>query len=301
VTRPDRDLFRKRSDTISLAVVAGHVGLVLAPVYLAALTGPGLHLVLCWLWTGLSMQGLLNLLHECAHGHVFRDARWSETLAHWLLAPLMGASFEGYRSLHWKHHRNLGTDDDPKYSYHEDIRGWKLASLVLRCLTLVEAVRKFQYQAGSARDVSPSFAWLLRAVLVHAVFVGSLVLVASTNAPDLDTSFLRGAIAYLAVYGYGVVSLSVFAATLRAIAEHQGNGTEGMADGRAALRNLRSNPFTDLVFACHGFGDHATHHVEPGIPAYNLARATGELAANEPHLVAQQGYVGVLRRCFSPG
>ena len=36
-----------------------HVGFVVAPVYVAAFTGPGLHLVPLWLWFGYTNRGLL--------------------------------------------------------------------------------------------------------------------------------------------------------------------------------------------------------------------------------------------------
>lgn len=59
------------------------------------------------------MNGLLNLLHECAHYHVFTKRKGSDILGRWVLGPVAVADFDSYRKRHWDHHRKLGQDDDP--------------------------------------------------------------------------------------------------------------------------------------------------------------------------------------------
>lgn len=93
--------------------MVAHISFVFAPAYLAALWGPGWHLVPLWLWLGLGMNGLLNLLHECAHYHVFTKRKGSDILGRWVLGPVAVADFDSYRKRHWDHHRKLGQDDDP--------------------------------------------------------------------------------------------------------------------------------------------------------------------------------------------
>jgi fatty acid desaturase len=100
-----RETYPTRRNIASLAIVTGHVIFVLAPIYLAASFRPTPILVLFWLWFGLSMHGLLNMMHECAHYHAFRGRRGSDLLGRWVLAPLMFADFDQYRLLHWAHHR----------------------------------------------------------------------------------------------------------------------------------------------------------------------------------------------------
>ena len=106
---------------------------------------------------------------------------------------------------------------------------------------------------------------------------------------------LLGALqAYCGVYLYSVMTLTVFAATLRAIAEHQ-HGKDGAVEaGEAVLRNFTCGPFSRLVFGAYGFSEHATHHEEPAIPCYNLRAATAHLSAVDPALAPRGGYLRTL-------
>ena len=172
----------KRPDAVSLAVVLTHLALVFAPVYVTAALGGGWWILPCWLWYGLTMNGLLNLMHEAAHYHVFRSRAANNFVGRWVLGPLALADFDSYRQRHWDHHRHLGDPDDPKTTYHMDIRGRRLLTLAGRCLGLIEAVRKFRHQAD-AHDDEPvpgqSLEWTLRVFLVHALFGGSILALAA--------------------------------------------------------------------------------------------------------------------------
>ena len=282
----------KRSDLRSALVVAAHVGFVLAPVYLAAATAPSLLWLLCWVWFGLSMQGLLNLMHETAHLHVFRARRANEFLGRWLLGSLMFADFDRYREVHWAHHRNVGKEGDPKYSYKIDIRGWRFVLFVVRSVVLIEAIRKLRYVHGAAKPGEKSGtgrSWLMRAALVQSAFVSSLYLVSPGNRID---ALLHVVLVYGFVYFYGILSLTVMAANLRAIAEHQLADTQLECSGLAALRNLTTTPLTWLVFGAYGFSDHATHHLNPAIPYYLLPAETQSLRAAQR--APDSGYFGML-------
>ena len=282
----------KRSDWVSAMVVTSNLAFVLAPIYLAARVGASPACIALWIWFGLGMQGILNLMHETAHLHVFRSRAANELLGRWILGPLMFADFDRYREVHWAHHRNVGKPDDPKYSYKIDIRGWAFARFVFRSLTLIEAIRKFRYVHGAKPTMKSSRdrAWLVRTALVQCVFVASLVLTVRGGALQV---VLYAAFAYGFVYFYGILSLTVMAANLRAIAEHQlwGDRQLEVADS-AALRNLSSNPLTWLIFGSYGFSEHATHHRAPAIPYYLLPAEVRRLGAE--HARAEFGYVSIL-------
>jgi len=292
---PER--FQKRSDIASLGVVAAHITFVLAPIYLAAAMAPSIFLILFWLWFGLTASGLLNLMHECAHYHAFKK-RWSSNLlGRWVLAPLVVADFDNYRLLHWAHHRNLGTADDPKYSYKVDIQGWRAAGFFLQCLMGGEVVKKFFHQTRQrdGSEIATSHFWIVRVIVFHGLFVASLFAIAWRFGPhDAGSAILRVAISYVVVYMYGLVSLTLLVATLRAIAEHQ-NGTDHFEiSGQAVLRNLSCGPVGRLIFGCYGFAEHATHHINPSVPAYHLRNATAELAMERPWLRPRVSYIGLL-------
>jgi fatty acid desaturase len=283
--RPNPQSNRLRSDAASAAVYGAHVFAVFAPVYIAAWFGPGWSTVLCWLWFGILSHGLLLLLHECIHKLAFRRVDRNERLARWLLAPLFVADFDAFRRRHWAHHRQLGLEGDPKYTYRIDIGGIGAVRLLLANLTGISAVRKFRHQVGAPGEATRDSAIraLLITLIVQPLFVLTIAAVAYLGHPhDWTATFTATIVAYAFVYGYGLASLTDLVHTLRGIAEHRRASGDLLVEHDAALRNFTHNPVDRLIFGTYGFADHATHHRFPAVPGYQLPALTRELMAAEP-------------------
>ena len=239
-------------------------------------------------------------MHECAHKLVFRRRWANEFLGGAVLAPLVLTNFAGYRKRHWDHHHRLGKPDDPKVVYHTDITALRLLALLARCLVGVEAWRRLTELSDDSHahdlEVWHGKGGLSVGLLVTQIsFAGSIVVVAiAAHGGDWRAAVLAAACAYVGVYAYSLASLTVFAAALRAIAEHQIGGDDAVTQDAAALRNLRCNPMTRLVFGAYGFGEHATHHRRPGVPYYRLPDLTRVLAARDAALVPRVGYLGMI-------
>src|SRR5690606_16775516 len=163
------------------------------------IVGPSWLLVPLWIWFGVGMHGLLNLMHETAHNHVFRR-RWAcELLGGWLLGPLTLADFEVYRQRHWRHHRHLGVEGDTKDAYLIDVRGAGMLRFLGRCLTLREAAAKFRSTRGTGdQDAARSpAAWLPRVVVVQVALAASLLLTALVARDgELGASVIAAACAW---------------------------------------------------------------------------------------------------------
>lgn len=297
MAQPPRDSLARRSDVTSVLWVSAHLGFVLFPLFAAAYAGPSWWWVLAWGFIGFAMNGILNLMHECAHGLTFRSKRHSEFLGGAIIAPLVLADFEGYKTRHWQHHRHLGGPGETKDAYLVEIRGIGLLRLLTRCLAGVEALRKFAGQArhSRARRQGSKVRWLANVAIVHALVVLVLFAVATAGQESLRAAVVSTLAAYGSIYIYGLMSLTVFAATLRAIAEHQIHGDSDV-QGYAALRNFRCNAITRFLMGAYGFGEHETHHLYPGIPYYRLPAATAVLAESRPSLKPGPGYFATLLR-----
>lgn len=286
----------RRPDLVSLAVYLGHVGAVLAPVYIAAWTGIGWHLLVCWVWFGVLAHGLLLLLHECIHKLAFRRTSWNEALAY-TLSPLFLTDFAAFRSRHWAHHRALGTAQDPKYTYRVDIRGAAVLRLVVRSLLLLEGAAKMKLQtASTATDaLTPrSAAWI---GFVQLCFLATIALCAHWGHPQAPAAAIAAAAAaYGFVYGYGVASLTPLVHTLRGIAEHKPCDAGELVVGDAALRNFSTGLFERCIWGAYGFVDHSTHHSFPAIPAYLLPSVTQEAMRHDPALRPVGTHTQVLAR-----
>ena len=283
----------KRSDALSLLVVVSHAGVLLATLYIAAVYATILGLLIFSVVFGILMNGFLNLMHECAHQHVFRNPRASVFLGRWIVSPMVVADFDAYQERHWRHHRKLGEAEDPKYAYRVSIRGVKLLVLLLRCLFLIEAVRKFSVQgaAVSSDQRQHGKGWLLRAMIVQLGIFTSVLLVAAMSQPE--TALRTAILSYGVVYVYGISAVTVFVASLRAIAEHQVSGDGAIVIKDAALRNFSSGA-SGFLLGSYGFTQHASHHKEPSIPYYRLKARTRQLGRENSGYKPSGSYVRTL-------
>jgi fatty acid desaturase len=294
----DTTYFTKRSNAVSLTLIVLHLLVVVSPIYLAAALGPGWLTIACWLFFGLSANGILNLMHECAHLHVFKDRRGSDLLGSWLIAPFVFADFDDYRRRHWDHHRFIGREGETKDTYLIDVRGTMFVKEFVRCALVISAARRFFQQMQTRADNEPrDRGWLGALALFQSLFALSIVLTARTFHRDDGwmAALADAAVAYGFVYLYGLVSLTVFVASLRAIAEHQQDGDGSAASGYAALRNFSCGPLSRYLMGAYGFGEHYTHHQHPGIPYYHLPAATAAMARDNPLLRPDKSYFAVLK------
>lgn len=292
----------RRADIVSGAVIAAHCGAVFAPVYLAAWVGPGWSTAVFWLWFGLLAQGLLLVLHECAHKLTFRSVGVNEGLARWLFAPLFFTDFEAFRKRHWAHHREIGTAADPKYTYRIDITGWAVVRLAVSTLTLIGALRRVLYQSGEQSEATPESTRraMVALALVQMGLVITILAVARLGHPTSWAATLwAGALAYGVVYVYGLASLTVLVHAFRGIAEHRRCRDGEVVDGDAALRNFTRQPLARWIFGAYGFCEHATHHRFPALPYYQLPEATRHAMAIDPGLLPVGSHFEQLRRLVS--
>jgi len=165
---------------------------------------------------------------------------------------------------------------------------------------LREAWLKFQHQhKAQAKESSTgsSTTWMIRTMLVQLLFATSLFGMALIAHPiGLGPAFIGATTTYMVVYIYGLGSLTVLAANIRAIAEHQIDTNDDIHEGMAALRNLPCNFLTRLCFGAYGFGEHATHHAQPAVPYYHLPKTTATMAKRDPRLAPADGYLITLWR-----
>ncbi len=292
----------RRSDAVSAVMATSHFAIVFGAVYFAAWTGPGWSTVACWLWFGILGHGFHQLLHECAHKLTFRNVKLNEALAHWLVAPLYLADFDAFRHRHFAHHRDLGYDADPKYTYRTDIRGGRFIGLLLSMLTMSGAIRKAFLQVGEKSGASSDSTRTaaLRTLVVQPIFVLSVIIAARLGHPESwQSTAVSAAVAYLFVYLYGVAALTVLVATLRGIAEHRTTGEVETVEGTAALRNFTHNRLDWIIFGTYGFTDHATHHRYPSMPSYLLPALTRQLSTTDPSLAPVGTHTAVLTRLIT--
>ena len=297
-----KDYITKRSDYISLMIVIIHVVFVFFPIFFATYNGFSVITILSWLWFGIFVNGIINLMHETAHRLIFKKKKHCDIFGEFFLGPLLIADFNAYRDRHWVHHNKFGTSDDTKYIYLKQIKGLNLIKFLFECLILKEGIKKFFYQFKNKASNKISLFFLAKLALMQ-VFIITLIFLCLyffTNQKGFEI-IINLMLSYFFVYLYGLASLGVFFSSLRAIAEHQVNEVDKLNEmiiGKAVLRNLKCNIFTNLIFGSYGFSEHATHHKNPGIPSYKLEKFRKIIQTQNEHMLPRKGYLETLKSCI---
>ena len=287
----------KRPDYISIILSLSHISFVFFPIFLSTYYDSIILSIISFIWVGVFINGVINLMHESAHRLVFKTKNYCDFLGEFVLGPLLITDFKAYRNRHWVHHNKLGSEEDTKFIYKRKIKGLNFIIFFFECMFLKEGIAKFIYQFRNSNKTEISKEYFVKTISVQLILF-SLIFITQmliTNQ-SLDKIFINTMQSYVFVYLYSLASLGVFFSSLRAIAEHQINKNNNEhLQGHAILRNLKSNFLTNLIFGSYGFADHATHHEYPSIPSYNLEKFRKEIEEENIDLKPTKGYFGILK------
>jgi len=166
---------KKRKDSISYVSAITHIFIFLFPLYLSSSIGPGISSILIYLYIGIAFSGLLNLMHETCHNHVFKIKKANQILGNWILGPLFFADFESYKLRHWDHHKFLGKDGETKLTYFIDISGANLLIFIIKGLLLIEMIKKirnlFKFRKTPAKKKERNLVPYSRILFFQSVFL----------------------------------------------------------------------------------------------------------------------------------
>jgi fatty acid desaturase len=244
------------------------------------------------------------LMHEAAHGTLFR-ARWAnDGLADWLCARPVWSDTARYRKHHLGHHAHTGTERDPDLGLApaEPMTRRSLARKIARDLLGATGVRRvigllmidaellvYDVSGGVHRAPRRSLGHHARALARHLwkpVLANALLLFVLWLA-GCPWVFLAWVVAYLSPF-------SLFL-RVRSLAEHA-----CMDRGPDLLRNTRTTRaglVARITVAPLHVNHHLEHHLLPTVPWFRLP-ALGRLLTARDAIPARSrlgGYLDVLR------
>lgn len=265
--------------------------------------------VLAVVLIGGRQLALAILMHECAHGSLFRTRWMNEHLGKWLIAAPMWLQLADYRRHHLKHHAHTSLEGDPDLGLVTPFptTRWSLARKFLRDLTGLAFLRRtvavllmdagvltYSASTGQQRVVPrPPVSSMLKALLVHT---GPMVV---TNVA------LWGVLAALGhgwlYLGWVIANATTFSLFLRirSIAEHA--VTEASDDPLRHTRTTQAGLLARLTVAPHHVNYHLEHHLLPTVPHYRLKRLHALLweRGAGPQANTASGYLEVLKLASS--
>lgn len=247
--------------------------------------------------------GLAILMHDAAHGLLFKTRRWNEFAGQWLCAWPVGTDLHLYRPYHLKHHRFTQQAEDPDLvlSAPFPITRKSLWRKIRRDLTGESGFRRRQAQwqeAWAKEEGSGSgMPWPVRRARLRQLGI--------TGGVAANLALLAG----LSLIGYWWLYpvlwlLPLFTwyqlvSRIRNIAEHA-----MVPDNDDALRNTRTTYagwLTRLVLAPYWVNYHLEHHLALQVPCWKLPQAHRLLLAKGygERMEIQNSYAAVLRLAAS--
>jgi fatty acid desaturase len=291
-------VFGARSDVVGAALVLHAWVVIAAAMALFALWPNPLTLVVAIMIVGGRQLGLAILMHDAAHGLLFRSKAVNDRVAQWLCAYPVVTDLHLYRPYHLKHHRLTQQPDDPDLvlSAPFPITRASLRRKILRDLT---GQTGYQRRKAQLRDaLGPSGTpWRERAARLRRRLGGAaLVNLALFLALTLAGYWWLYPLLWLLplMTWYQLVS------RIRNIAEHA-----VVPDNDDPWRNTRTTlagPLTRLVLAPYRVNYHLEHHLFPFAPCWRLPRLHRHLlaAGHGPRMELRRGYGEVLRHATAP-
>ena len=288
---------RAKSDWIGVGLVLHAWAPVAASWTLFALWPNPLTFLLGVLVVGARQLGMAILMHDAAHGLLFKNQILNNFFGQWLCAYPVVTDLDLYRPYHLKHHRYTQQAQDPDLvlSAPFPITRKSLHRKLLRDITGQTGYqrRKLQWKdAWGPADLGAS-----ERIKRLADRLGGGLLV---NAVLLVIAVLSGYWwLYPLLWLLPLLTWMQLISRIRNIAEHA-----VVPDDNDDLRNTRTtiiDPITRLLVAPYWVNYHLEHHLFLFVPCYRLPAAHRMLIAKGygPKMELRHGYREVLRMAAS--
>ncbi len=291
--------FGARSDVVGAALVLHAWTVIFAAMALFVLWPNPLTLVVAIMLIGGRQLGLAILMHDTAHGLLFRRKAVNDLIAQWLCAYPVATDLRLYRPYRLTHHRLTQQPDDPDLvlSAPFPITRASLRRKILRDLTGQTGYQRRKVQLLDALG-PPGTPWRERATRL-ARHLGSAALV--NLALFAGLALLGYWWLYPVLWLLPLMTWYQLVSRIRNIAEHA-----VVPDNDDPWRNTRTTlagPLTRLVLAPYRVNYHLEHHLFPFAPCWRLPHLHRHLLAqgHGPRMELRGSYREVLARATSSG
>lgn len=186
------------------------------------------------------------ILHEAAHGVLFSSRKVNDTIGSFV-GVISGYDFRSYRIGHMKHHKFLGSADDPEYVNftRNKILVLLKSFLMIDCFYLFTNLANLKIK--KIKDLKTfNFSFLL-----SIIFYALLTLF-------LNNTF-QHAISFLLIFLVAVGSFTFTINRIRSVIEHP------EISGKVVTRSYPKKSFFSLFLAPFNFNFHLEHHIFPEI------------------------------------
>lgn len=258
------------SDLRSLSRLLFDYGVIFGCVAASEIVQSSVFCALAVLIIAGRQHGLMMLIHEAVHGHLYSNRKINDLLAEVFCSLPLMINFQGYRWNHLTHHQKLNTEKDPDWARKKS-KGWVFPKDLgsLSWFFLKEVF--FEFPKGRIIRI-----WNM--IFFRGIPLRRRVLTCAFYIFQFGILIYFGSISGYLLYWLLPLWLVVpFIFLVRSIAEHFALSYRSEL---AASRDVKAN-FFNRIFIPHYGSYHLTHHLYPQVPAYRLKRISEYLHKNE--------------------
>jgi fatty acid desaturase len=229
-------------------------------------------------------------IHEGAHYNLAPTKTGSDRLCDLAISWMVGTTVAAYRTVHFQHHRELGTTNDSEFTYFFPLDLTFLVKAAFGIRAAEVMLNRLALPAGKCSKEA------VRSLLICGTVHGAIV------AVSLLAGWWWAALAWVLGMGFAFP----FFGALRQLLEHRSEPADPKADYRkqdhgAYTRLFRDGPLA-ATFGAAGFSRHLLHHWEPQVSYTNLPQLEAFLEGTElqPVLAARRStYLATFCHLFS--
>ena len=246
--------------------------------------------LLAFLLIGSRQHGMAILMHDAAHGVLFKTKALNEFVGKYLLGAPYGGDLAGYRKYHLKHHRYTQSQDDPdlplsakfpiskaslRRKLFRDLTGQTFLRLRLATLKMKQG-QKLNIEGSDAFQKSSPWPY----VITNTIIFGAL---AATGHWWI----------YFALWLAPLMTWFFVVLRLRNITEHAMTSFDDNPLTHA--RTTYTNIFEKIFFGPYWVNFHVEHHAYMFVPCYRLKALHKEMIGHHGDMQIDHGYGAVLK------
>jgi len=246
--------------------------------------------VLAFLVIGSRQHGMAILMHDAAHGILFKTKSLNEFVGQYLLGAPYGGDLQSYRKYHLKHHRFAQSGKDPDLP-----------------LSKKYPVSKASLRRKLIRDITGQTYLRLRLATLR-IKQGEALMIEGSDAFQKNSPWpyiITNVVIFTGLYslGYWWVYFALWLAPLmtwfflvlrlRNITEHAMTTYDDNPLTHA--RTTYTNIFEKIFFGPYWVNYHVEHHAYMYVPCYHLKALHKEMIGHHDKMEIKRGYASVIR------
>jgi len=248
--------------------------------------------ILAFLLIGSRQHGMAILMHDAAHGILFKTKPLNEFVGKYLLGAPYGGDLASYRKYHLKHHRFTQSEDDPdlplsqKYPVSKASLRRKLIRDITGQTYLRLRLATLRMKTGETPKIEGSDAFQKTSPWPY--LITNIIIFAALSA--IGYWWL-----YFALWFAPLITWFFVVLRLRNITEHAMTTYDDNQLTHA--RTTYTNILEKIFFGPYWVNYHVEHHVYMFVPCYRLKALHRDMkhAGHGPNMEIKTGYLSVLQ------